>query len=446
MKFEPHTYQQYAIERIIRQDKVALFLDMGLGKTSVTLTAINELMYDRYEIKKVLVIAPKRVAEDTWTSEATKWDHLKHLRFEKILGTEKQRIKAIENTEVDIYTTNRENVDWLCTYLGSNWNFDMVVIDELSSFKSAKSKRFKSLKVMLPLTKRVLGLTGTPTPNGLEDLWSQIYLLDQGERLGKTITAYRDRYFDEGRRNGHIVFGYTPKSGAERKIHAAIADIAISMTAKDWLTMPDRIDNVLQIKLPDKIMKDYKRLEREKLLGEEITAANAAVVTNKLLQLSSGQIYTDTGNTEIIHDAKLEALGELIEAMNGKPLLVFYQFKHELARIREKYDTRTLDYPADIADWNKGKIPVLLVHPASAGHGLNLQAGGCTVVWYTPTWSLELYQQANARLHRQGQKNTVIVHHIVCKGTVDEDVLNILDAKENRQDKLIQALKARVQK
>jgi SNF2 family DNA or RNA helicase len=446
MKFNPHPYQQHAIDRILNQNNVALFLDMGLGKTSITLTAINELIHNRYEVRKVLIIAPKRVAEDTWTSEASKWDHLKHLKFEKILGTEKQRIKALDNDFAEIYTINRENVDWLCKYMFNMWDFDMVVIDELSSFKSSKSQRFKALKVMMPLTKRVLGLTGTPTPNGLQDLWSQIYLLDQGARLGKTLTAYRDRYFDAGRRNGHIVFNYIPKSGAEKKIYSVISDIAVSMTAKDWLVMPDRINNVIQIKLTDKTMKDYKRLEREKLLGEEITAANAAVVTNKLLQLSSGQIYTDDGKVEIVHDSKLEALGEMIEASNGKPLLVFYQFKHELARIKEKYDVRTLDSSADITDWNEGKIPVLLVHPASAGHGLNLQAGGCTVIWYTLTWSLELYQQANARLHRQGQQHTVIVHHMVCKGTLDEEVMQILEAKETRQDRLIDALKARLAK
>lgn len=439
MKFIPHGYQRYAIERILSIKKLALFLDMGLGKTSVTLTAIDELIYNRFEVKRVLIIAPKRVAEDTWSRETEKWEHLRHLRISKVIGSEKQRFTAL-NVEADIYTINRENVEWLCDKV--RWDFDMVVIDELSSFKNPSSRRFKSLRKMMPLVKRVVGLTGTPAPNGLLDLWSQIYLLDQGERLGTTVTAYRNRYFDPGRSNGHIVFSYVPKFGAEEKIYETVSDIAVSMKAKDWLELPERIMNIIPVTLPSEIKKSFNTFKREKILTQDITAANAAVLTNKLLQYSNGAIYDDNGNVQIIHDCKLDALGDLIESANGNSLLVFYAFRHDKDRIMQRYKARHLDTERDIADWNAGKIPVLLAHPASAGHGINLQDGGSTVVWFSLPFSLELYEQANARLHRQGQRKQVIIHHLICESTFDGSVLSLLGVKENRQEQLLSALKA----
>lgn len=439
MKFIPHPYQRYAVDQILNVKKLALFLDMGLGKTSITLTAIEELMCNRFDIHRVLIIAPKRVAEDTWSREITKWEHLRHLRISKVLGTEKQRIAALQ-LDADIYTINRENVEWLCDNV--TWNFDMVVIDELSSFKSAASRRFKALRKAMPLVKRVVGLTGTPAPNGLMDLWAQIYLLDQGERLGRTITDFRNRYFDAGKVHNNIVFNYTPKIGAEERIYGLLSDIAVSMKASDWLDLPERVDNIVPIVLPDSVLKSFNKFKREKILTEEITAANAAVLTNKLLQYSNGAIYNDNGNVEVIHQCKLDALGELIEYANGNPLLVFYAYKHDKQRIMEKYNARHLDTSKDIAEWNQGKIPLLLAHPASAGHGINLQEGGNTVIWFSLPYSLELYEQANARLHRQGQKKRVIVHHLICDGTFDASVLDILGTKENRQEKLLTALKA----
>lgn len=441
MNFTPHPYQRYAIDRIVEDEKIALFLDMGLGKTSITLTAIDELMYNRYAVQRVLIIAPKRVAEDTWAREVSKWDHLKHLRVSVVLGSEKARIKALA-TDADIYTINRENTEWLCEWYGSSWPFDMVVIDELSSFKSPSSRRFKALRKLIPFVKRVVGLTGTPAPNGLLDLWSQVYLLDQGERLGRTVTDYRNRFFVPGRIMNNIVLSYVPKVGAEDKIHQRISDIAISMKAKDWLALPERIDNIISVKLPFEVLKRFKTFKREKILTEEITAANAAVLANKLLQFSNGAIYDDNKKVEVLHDCKLDALGDLIEASNGKPILVFYAFKHDRERITARYQARHLDTAKDILDWNNGDVPLLLAHPASAGHGINLQDGGSTIVWYQIPYSLELYEQANARLHRQGQKQTVIVHHLVCDDTFDRSVLDLIGRKEDRQEKLLEALKA----
>lgn len=441
MNFTPHPYQRYAIDRIVEDEKIALFLDMGLGKTSITLTAIDELMYNRYAVQRVLIIAPKRVAEDTWAREVSKWDHLKHLRVSVVLGSEKARIKALA-TDADIYTINRENTEWLCEWYGSSWPFDMVVIDELSSFKSPSSRRFKALRKLIPFVKRVVGLTGTPAPNGLLDLWSQVYLLDQGERLGRTVTDYRNRFFVPGRIMNNIVLSYVPKVGAEDKIHQRISDIAISMKAKDWLALPERIDNIISVKLPFEVLKRFKTFKREKILTEEITAANAAVLANKLLQFSNGAIYDDNKKVEVLHDCKLDALGDLIEASNGKPILVFYAFKHDRERIMARYQARHLDTAKDILDWNNGDVPLLLAHPASAGHGINLQDGGSTIVWYQIPYSLELYEQANARLHRQGQKQTVIVHHLVCDDTFDRSVLDLIGRKEDRQEKLLEALKA----
>ncbi len=450
MKFKPWNYQQYAINHVIDNSASGLFLDMGMGKTVSTLTAIDDLIL-LGEVKKVLVIAPLRVAEDTWSTEVDKWDHLKHLRISKILGSKKQREEAID-TDADIYVTNRENVDWLVAECFNSWIWDMVVIDELSSFKSSKAKRFRALKKVRPYFKRIVGLTGTPAPNSLIDLWPQIYLLDGGQRLGKTITGYKERYFKPGRRNGYVVYNWELKEGSEEAIQNKISDICISMSAKDYLDIPERIDNRVEITLPVRVMDTYRQLEKDLVLeiGEEdITAANAAVLTNKLLQLANGAIYSEDKEVVRIHDEKLDRLEEIIDIANGKPVLVFYNFKHDYDRIskmltKNKIKHQTLNTSDDIKKWNNGEIQVALLHPASAGHGLNLQYGGNIIVWFGLTWSLELYQQANARLHRQGQKETVIIHHLIVKGTVDEDVMNALGNKEVNQNMLLEAVKARL--
>lgn len=450
MNFNPYKYQQYATNHIIDNPASALFLDMGLGKTVSTLTAIDDLML-LGDINKTLVIAPLRVAEDTWSTEVEKWDHLKHLRISKVLGKEKDRIAAL-NQEADIYVINRENVEWLVNKYFNNWVFDMLVIDELSSFKSPKAQRFKALKKVRPFFKRVVGLTGTPTPNSLIDLWPQVYLLDGGKRLGKTITSYRQQYFTPGQMNGHIVYNYNLKPGADETIHSRISDICISMMAKDYLDLPERIDNKIEIKLSDSTKKKYKQLEKDLVieLGEnDITAANAAVLTNKLLQMANGAIYSEDKSVVEIHEEKLKALLEVIEAANGKPVLVFYSFQHDYDRItkflnNKGYKPKKLNDSSDIKSWNEGKIDILLLHPASAGHGLNLQYGGSTIVWFGLPWSLELYQQANARLHRQGQKEVVVINHLIAKGTVDEDVMKALSNKEVNQNVLLEAVKARL--
>lgn len=450
MEFTPHKYQEIAINKIYDTPKVGLFLDMGLGKTVITLTAIDELMYGRFDISKALVIAPLRVAEDTWSREGEKWDHLKHLKISKILGTPAQRRKAL-TAEADIYITNRENVVWLTNEMscfGNGWDFDMVVIDELSSFKSSKSQRFRALKKYITRSKRVIGLTGTPAPNGLIDLWSQIYLLDGGERLGKTVTGFRERYFTPNQRNAVTVFNYKPKEGAENSIREKISDICISMTAEDWLEMPERIDHVQSVKLSDKEYKAYEDFERDsylKFIGGEITAASAAALTNKLLQYSNGAVYTGDGGYLETSGKKLEMLEEITELASGKPILCFYSYKHDLERILKKFPyARKLDSPTDIEDWNGGKIPLLLAHPAGAGHGLNLQGGGNIIVWFGLTWSLELYQQANARLYRQGQKQgSVIIHHLITEDTADIRVFNSLQNKKDVQSELLESLKAK---
>jgi len=450
MKFIPHDYQKIAIEKTINLPAVGLFLEMGLGKTVSTLTAIQELLYDYFEVSKVLVIAPLRVAQSTWSGEIEKWDHLQGLRLAKVLGSEKQRIGALHHP-ADIYIINRENTEWLVDYYGRKWPFDMVIIDELSSFKNPRSKRFRALRKVRPLIKRIVGLTGTPAPNGLMDLWSQIYLLDQGERLGKTLTGYRNRYFDPGRRNQNIVFEWIPKPFAEEAIYEKISDICVSMKAEDWLQLPGRIDNVLEIELPEKAKSQYKQLEKDLILplvDSDVTAANAAVLANKLLQMANGAIYDEFGEAKEIHSAKLDALEEVVEAANGKPVMVAYAYKHDLGRIRKrlkKYNPRTLDSDQDVQDWNAGKIQVLLLHPASGGHGLNLQTGGNIIVWFGLTWSLEYYQQTRARLYRQGQTERVIIHHIVAKGTMDENVLKVLTGKAATQNDLMEAVKARIE-
>lgn len=450
MKFKPWNYQEYAINHIIDNPAAGLFLDMGMGKTVTTLTAIDELIF-LGEVNKTLVIAPLRVAEDTWSTEVEKWDHLSHLRISKVLGNPRARTKAM-NTEADIYVTNRENVEWLVKNYFNKWPFDMVVIDELSSFKSSKAIRFRSLRKVRPYFKRIVGLTGTPAPNSLIDLWPQMYLLDGGARLGKTITSYRDQYFKPGKRNQHIVYQWDLREDAEKTIYEKIGDICISMMAKDYLDIPERIDNVIKINLPEESINKYKQLEKDLILelgDDDITAANAAVLTNKLLQMANGAIYSENHEVIGMHEEKLKALLDIIEAANGKPVLIFYNFKHDYDRIKEflkanKLKVTGLKDSKDIKKWNNGEIPVLLLHPASTGHGLNLQFGGNIVVWFGLNWSLELYQQANARLHRQGQKENVIIHHIVSKGTVDEDVMRALEGKEVGQAKLIEAVKARV--
>ncbi len=450
MKFIPHKYQKIAINKIFNTSRAGLFLDMGLGKTVITLTAIEDLIYNRFEVEKVLVIAPLRVAEDTWSKESDKWDHLKHLSISKILGTPAQRRKALAK-EADIYIVNRENVVWLTNELssiGDSWIFDMVVIDELSSFKSPKAQRFRALKKYITRSKRVVGLTGTPAPNGLIDLWSQIYLLDGGQRLGRTVTGYREKYFDPNQRNATTVFNYKPKPEAEEKIRNAISDICISMRAEDWLEMPERIDSIQSVKLSEKEQKAYEQFERDsyyEFLSGEITAASRAALTNKLLQFSNGAVYDSNGRYIKIHDRKLDALEEITELSNGKPVLCFYSYKHDLERIMERFSKAVkLKNSEDITAWNNGDIPLLLAHPAGAGHGLNLQGGGNIIVWFGLTWSLELYQQANARLYRQGQsENSVIIHHLITEGSADEKVLNSLLNKKDVQDELLNSLKAK---
>lgn len=446
MKYIPYSYQEYALKFILNSKAAGIFLDCGLGKTVITLTAIAELMHNRFEISKALVIAPLRVAENVWDVEAKKWGHLKHLRVAKVLGSEKKRIQAL-NTNADIYVINRENTKWLVDYYKKDWPFDMLVLDELSSFKSHRAKRFKALRKVRPLCKRVVGLTGTPAPNGLIDLWAQVYLLDSGQRLGKTISGYRERYFLPDKRNQHVIFSYKPREGAEEAIYKKLSDICISMKNRDYLTLPERMDNILGINLPPKVLEQYRQLERDlllPLLEGDIVAGSAAVLTNKLLQITGGAVYDEGKKVQILHDEKLKALEDLVEATNGKPVLVYYNYRHELERIQKQFLCRVLDTAKDMEDWNKGEIPVMLAHPASAGHGLNLQNGGSTIIWFGLPWSLELYQQANARIHRQGQKNTVVVHHLVAKETIDEDVMQVLAKKQAGQEALLQAVKARV--
>jgi SNF2 family DNA or RNA helicase len=448
-----HEYQHTAVQHIIEHPYGALLMEMGLGKSISTLTAIKKLMDEYLEVSKVLVIAPKRVAESTWSDEIAKWEHLKGLTVSKILGTEKQR-KAALKASADIYVINRENVVWLVSHLQGYWPFDMVVIDELSSFKSSKSARFRALRLVRPKTNRVVGLTGTPAPNGLIDLWSQLYLLDLGERLGKTITSYRSKYFRPGRTNGQIVFDYKLNNGSEEAIYKQISDICISMKAEDYLQLPDRIDRTVDIHLSEKLEEQYLEFEKEQVLALEnedgdISAVNAAALSNKLLQFSNGAIYDSIRNVHEIHSKKLEALEEIVEAANGQSVLVFFSFRHDVSRILRKlksYHPKEIGGPEDIRAWNEGSIPVLLAHPAGAGHGLNLQAGGHIVVWFGLPWSSELYLQANARLYRQGQNKPVIIHHLITKGTMDEDVMKALVGKIDKQEALMQAVKARIQR
>lgn len=448
--FIPHDYQAYSIDKIIDHREAGLFLDMGMGKTISTLTAVSKLMHDYFEVQRVLVIAPLRVAKYTWTDEIEKWEHINYLKSSQILGTEKQRIEALSK-QADIYLINRENIVWLVDYLKSKWPFDMVVIDELSSFKSSKSKRFRALRKVRPLIKRIVGLTGTPAPNGLIDLWPQLYLLDKGERLGTTITGFRNRYFTPGAGDPskHVVYEWIPKPEAEENIYKKIEDICISMKSIDYLELPERVDHTVNVEMSGKAEKKYKQLEKDLLLpftDSDVVADTAAVLSNKLLQLSNGAIYDEDSEVQHVHDDKLDALEGLIEQANGKPVLVFYNFKHDLDRILKRFkEAVVLKTDGQFKQWNQGNIPILLTHPASAGHGLNMQDGGNTIIWFGLNWSLELYQQANARLHRQGQKNNVSVFHLVMEGTIDERVMKAIKNKTTSQDELMEAVKARIE-
>ena len=443
-----HPYQQYASEWIINHPYSALLLDMGLGKTLSTLTALELMINLLGGVGKTLIIAPLSVAKNTWPAEIAKWDHTKGLTYSLVLGPERKRTEAL-NKDVDLYITNRENVTWLVDYYKKAWPFDTVVIDELSSFKASNSQRFKELRRVRPLMKRVIGLTGTPAPNSLLDLWPQMYLLDQGERLGKTITSYRQHYFYPGAGSGHVVYSWLLKDGSEDAIYNRIGDIAVSMKAGDYLDLPKRTTNNVEVELSKSEMMKYKQLEKDFILEAgtgEIVASNAAVLTNKLLQVANGAVYDDDGNVVEVHKRKLEALKQIVDDSQGQPVLVFYQFKHDLARLQKMFpDGKALDIKSDdVSDWNAGKIPILFAQPQSAGHGLNLQQGGHIIVWYSLTWSLEYYQQTNARLDRQGQTQPVIVHHLVAKGTIDEQVLRVLEGKEKGQDALLEAVKARI--
>lgn len=445
MKYEAHDYQKYATDYILDHKVCCLMLDMGLGKTVITLSALWQLVLDRFDVSRVLIIAPKRVAEDTWPRELSKWEHLKGLSYSLVLGSKEKRKDALSK-KAFLYIINRENVVWLTQ--NYKWDFDMVVIDELSSFKSNRAERFKALRKVRPLTKRIVGLTGTPAPNSLMDLWAEMYLMDMGKRLGRFITGYRDRFFLPDKRNREIIYSYKPKEGAEDAIYDQISDICISMKAADHIKMPERIDNIVEVKMNAKEEKIYDTFKADmvvSLKGEEIDAVNAAALSGKLLQMANGAVYGDDRKVLPIHDRKLDALEDLVEAANGKPLLVAYWYKHDLLRLEAKFKSaRRIDTSEDIADWNAGKIEIGLIHPASAGHGLNLQEGGSTIIWFGHTWSLELYQQLNARLWRQGQKDTVVIHHIVTKGTLDEDVMKALEKKDAGQSALIDAVRAQI--
>lgn len=454
MKFIPHEYQTYTIDQIKKKPKIALILDMGLGKTVCTLTALNDMMYDSFEVDKVLVIAPLRVADMTWPDEVEKWGHLKNIRISKIIGTAKQRMDAIER-RADIYIINRENTKWLIDYYlakTKKWPFDTLVIDESSSFKNHQSQRFKALKKAAAVSKRVIELTGTPAPNSLMDLWAQIFLLDQGERLETSITRFRNKYFNPDKRNQVVVFSYKPKPGAEKEIYNQISDIAVSLKAEDHLKMPERIDNFIKLKMPKNIRAIYDEMEKNYLVSideEMITATSAGVVANKLLQMANGAAYDENRKVIHIHDLKLDALEEIIADNDKKPIMVLYNYQHDRERLMRKFEKlkpRELETKQDLDDWNAGNIQLLLAHPASMGHGLNLQGGGNIIVWFGLTYSLENYLQANARLYRQGQKETVIINHLIVEESEDENAINRLTQKRINQDELIDAVKAKIRK
>ena len=448
MKYVPHDYQQYATEYIKSHPVAAVLLDMGLGKTAISLTALLDLLFDSFEAHRILVIAPLRVARDTWPAEIEKWDHLSMLTYSVAVGSEKDRKTALMR-DADIYIINRENVQWLVEQSGIPFTFDTVIVDELSSFKNHQSKRFKALMKVRPRIKRIVGLTGTPSANGLMDLWAEFKVLDMGQRLGRFIGMYRNNYFRPDKRNGQIIYSYKLLPGADKAIYKQISDITISMKATDHLKMPELVMNTHTVELSDDEREHYDELKSTLVLQlpeKEITVANAAALTGKLLQMANGAIYDDDGDHIHIHDRKLDALEDLIEGANGKPVLVAYWFKHDLERIKSRFKVREIKSSSDIREWNAGKIPVAVIHPASAGHGLNLQTGGSTLIWFGLTWSLELYQQTNARLWRQGQQDTVVIHHIITDDTVDGRVLKALQSKEKIQDSLIAAVKAELSK
>lgn len=451
-----HPYQIAAVEHIMTHPYCALFLEMGLGKTVSTLTAIQKLIYEELDVDSVLVVAPKRVAESVWDSEINKWEHLHRLKISKIIGTPTARKEAL-NKKADIYVMGRDNVAWLYDEYfdkGRKLPFNMLVIDELTSFKSHSSVRFKKLRMMRPIFRRVVGLTGTPSPNGLIDLWAQIYLLDKGERLGKFISHFRDEFFVPGKRNGPVIYTYIPQHDGEERIYKRIEDICMSMKAKDYLALPERITNIIKVNFTEELRKQYDEFEEENIISlvedeTDISAVNAASLSNKLLQFANGALYDDDGDVHIIHDLKIEATKELIEAANGKPVLIGWTYRHDRDRLMEalkSYKPRELKTNKDIDDWNAGKVQVMMMHPASGGHGLNLQAGGHIIIWFGQTWNLELEQQFNARLDRQGQKESVIINKIVVAGTIDEDVIRAQERKTKGQDDLMSAVKARIEK
>ena len=453
MQYTPHNYQAYCIQRVVEDPAIGLFLRPGLGKTVITLSAVNILKYFRWQVAKVLVVAPKKVAEATWSKEAAKWDHLQHLRVSTVLGSASKRIKAL-NTPADVYVINRENFEWLVDYYQQAWPFDMVIFDESTSFKNSQSKRFKAAKRIRRFIKKVVLLTGTPSSKGLIDLWAQVYLLDGGERLGPSLSAYRERYFDPDKRSRTQIFSYKAKDGAESAVLDAISDICISMKAEDYLQLPEVTYHEIPVMLDDKSRKAYADLERKMVLElpedeEEISVTSAAALSNKLLQLGNGAIYDEDRNIHEVHNCKIEAFMELIESLQGKPALVFYNFQHDRIRLLEalkktKLRVRELKNTRDEDNWNAGQIDILLTHPASSAYGLNLQQGGNHVIWFGLTWNYELYTQANKRLHRQGQTERVIIHHLVCADTRDEDVMKALEKKDDVQAWVMQSLKARI--
>jgi SNF2 family DNA or RNA helicase len=450
---ELYDYQRFAVRHIVEHPAAGLFMEMGLGKTVITLTAINRLMFEELEVEKTLVIAPKRVVESVWATEAAEWEHLRHLRVSLVTGTERQRKEALQ-TRADIYAVSRDNVAWLVGHYQSSFPFDMVVIDELSSFKSAKAIRFRALRMVRPAVRRVVGLTGTPSPNGLTDLWPQLYLLDMGERLGKTITGYRQQYFVPGRSNGHVIYDYRLKASGEQAIYERISDICVSMKTEDYLQLPARIDRTVRVKLSEKERAGYVEFERTQVLAlpeddANVSAVNAAALSNKLQQYANGAVYDELRRVHEVHAAKLEALEELLEETQDRGVLLFYNFKHDLTRIEAKFRSfhpERIEGASSVRKWNDGKIKLLLAHPASAGHGLNLQHGGDVVVWFGPTWSLELWLQANARLLRQGRTRPVTVIKLVTEGTIDGDIVRALEGKREGQDALMEAVKARIRK
>ncbi|MBR5878475.1 MAG: DEAD/DEAH box helicase [Akkermansia sp.] len=450
MNFTPYPHQEAGVRWLIEHPAAALFWGMGSGKTVTTLTAIDQLLHDLMEDGPVLVVAPKRVALSTWATECAKWEHLQHLRVSVLVGTPKQRIDALASV-ADIYVVNRENVQWLVSFCGKRWPFPIVVLDELSSFKSAQAKRWKALKRVRGRIRRLIGLTGTPRPNGIEDLWPEVYLLDQGERLGRTLTQFRARYLVPEKMNGHVVFSYRPREGAEAEVYDRISDICMSVKKEDVISLPGQVYEDVVLQAPPGLLKQYKAFEREKVLecldeNGEIVAQSAAALTNKLLQFANGAIYDMDGQVHHLHDIKLDALEELIESAGGDSVLVFYAYKHDADRIRQRIKCRGLDTPEDIEAWNRREIPVALAHPASVGHGLNLQAGGHICIWYGMTWSLELYQQANERLNRPGQTEVCRVYHLILRGTHDERVLKALEGKDAGQAAAIEALRLEIVK